>query len=220
MGRTQAVDRPDPQLEQEFDGVVAGVDEAGRGPLAGPVIAAAVILPCGLAGRLRDEGLDDSKHLSPARRQALSSAIQAAAWYSVAAASVLEIDRDNILQASLRAMQRAVMRLPVAPDYALIDGLHKPVLPCPARAVVNGDRLYPSVAAASIIAKVFRDRLMSRLAGRYPLYHWHRNRGYPTKTHNRSIRNLGITPHHRRSFAPVTVIACATPGVTKKLSGG
>lgn len=210
MRKAQVVARLDLALEQELDGMVVGVDEAGCGPLAGPVVAAAVILPCGLAEQLRDEGLDDSKRLSPARRQVLSLTIQKTAWWSVAAASVVEIDRDNILQASLRAMQRAVVRLPIVPDYALIDGLHKPALSCPARAVVRGDRLYPSIAAASIIAKVFRDRLMSLLAERYPLYHWHRNRGYPTKTHKRSLRNLGITPHHRRSFAPVAVISRAS----------
>ena len=179
---------------------VAGVDEVGRGPLCGPVTAAAVVLdphriPAGLA---------DSKTLSHARRTALAAEIAACAQVSVAHASVEEIDRLNILQASLLAMRRAVGGLQPAPDFALIDGNRLPPdLGLPALAVVKGDALVLSIAAASIVAKVARDAIMVDLAQQFPGYGWDRNAGYPTKEHLQALLDLGVTPWHRRSFRPV-----------------
>ncbi len=179
---------------------VAGVDEVGRGPLAGPVTAAAVILD---PDRI-PEGLGDSKALSAPRRAALAEDIAEVAEVSIAHASVEEIDALNILAASHLAMSRALAGLPRTPDFALIDGNRLPAdLPCPAEAVVKGDALCLSIAAASIVAKVCRDALMVGLAQQHPGYGWDRNAGYPTKDHKEALRNLGPTPHHRRSFAPV-----------------
>lgn len=183
------------------------MDEAGRGPLAGPVVAAAV---CFL--REPDETLaraiDDSKRLDPAAREQAYLALIAArregvAIFAVAAASVPEIARLNILRASLLAMRRAVARLPLNPDLALIDGTIAPELPCAVRCVPRGDGLSLSVAAASILAKVTRDRVMARLARRHPLYGWERNQGYPTAEHRAALARFGVTAHHRRGFAPV-----------------
>jgi len=179
--------------------IVAGVDEVGRGPLAGPVFAAAVIL----AGPL--EGLADSKKLSAKRRSELAVKLvhDRRICIGLGAASVSEIDQLNILQASLLAMARAVQKLRVKPDLALIDGNKAPVLPCPLQTIVGGDALVPAISAASIIAKVTRDRLMSRLDARYPGYGWQRNAGYPTAEHRAALSNLGPTRHHRTSFRPV-----------------
>lgn len=191
-------------LEQEFwaRGLihVAGVDEAGRGPLAGPVLAAAVILPPG--GFIPD--VDDSKRLSPAVRERLAEEIRrrAVAW-AIGAASAREVDRLNILRATHLAMWRAVCRLPIRPDHVIVDGLPVPLLGEAQTAVVEGDRRVHSVACASILAKVTRDRLMRRLAARYPAYGWDRNAGYGTPEHRDALARLGPTPHHRRSFAPV-----------------
>jgi len=179
---------------------VAGVDEAGRGPLAGPVAAAPVVLdPANLP-----DGLNDSKVLSAARRAALFDQIHARAEVSLAWASVEEIDRLNIREASHLAMCRAVEALSPLPDAALIDGNGLPEgLACRGVTLVKGDALSLSVAAASIIAKVARDRLMARLAADCPGYGWEVNAGYPTAAHRAALLHLGITPHHRRSFRPV-----------------
>ncbi|MCW3781393.1 ribonuclease HII [Defluviimonas salinarum] len=179
---------------------VAGVDEVGRGPLCGPVVAAAVRLD-----PLRiPPGLDDSKKLMQARREALAAEIMARADVAVAEASVEEIDRLNILQASHLAMCRAVAGLAQAPDHVLVDGNRLPRdLALSAEAVVKGDARSQSIAAASIVAKVWRDRIMVDLAQQHPGYGWERNAGYPTKDHLEALRNLGVTPHHRRSFKPV-----------------
>lgn len=180
--------------------VVAGVDEVGRGPLAGPVTAAAVILnPDDIP-----EGLNDSKKLSARRREALWQIIHARAEVSIAHASVGEIDRLNILRASHLAMERAVAGLPRVPDELLIDGNMIPQgLTLPARAIIKGDARSLSISAASIVAKICRDRVMRDLAQHYPGYGWETNAGYPSKSHREALQNLGVTPHHRRSFKPV-----------------
>ncbi len=178
----------------------AGVDEAGRGPLAGPVIAAAVILPAdhGL------EGLTDSKKLTEARREKLAAAIreQAVAW-ALGRAEVEEIDRLNILQASLLAMQRAVAALDVRPRQVLVDGNRCPDLDCPVEAIVRGDATIPAISAASILAKVARDREMCELDARYPQYQLARHKGYPTRVHLEALAEHGVSVIHRRSFGPV-----------------
>jgi ribonuclease HII len=180
--------------------IVAGVDEVGRGPLCGPVTAAAVILD---PDRI-PPGIADSKALSPTRRERLFDQIANTGQVSIAHASVEEIDTLNILQASLLAMRRAVAGLSLAPDHLLIDGNRLPaVLPCRAQAVIKGDARSLSIAAASIMAKVARDRIMVDLAQQHPGYGWERNAGYPTKEHRAALLNLGLTPHHRRSFRPV-----------------
>jgi ribonuclease HII len=194
---------PDFVLETAHGGIVAGVDEAGRGPWAGPVVAAAVILPLPVPEDLLN-GLDDSKKLSAARRAALLQALQGCAEIGIGAASVAEIDRLNILQASHLAMCRAVRALPRLPDVALIDGNRLPAaLPCPGETVVKGDARSLSIAAASIVAKVTRDRAMERLARRHPDFGWHRNAGYGTRQHQEGLAAAGVTAHHRRSFAPI-----------------
>lgn len=181
-------------------GLIAGVDEVGRGPLAGPVTAAAVILnPDNIPS-----GLADSKTLTSARREALFDEIMASADVGVAHASVQEIDDLNILRASHLAMTRAIAALPRAPNHVLIDGNLIPRgLEIPATAIVKGDAKSLSIAAASIIAKVTRDRLMVDLAQHFPAYGWAQNAGYPTKAHLLALQNLGVTPWHRRSFKPV-----------------
>lgn len=194
--------KPDFALETGLGGVVAGVDEVGRGPLAGPVLACAVVFAGGVPEGLA-RVIDDSKRLSPARREALASRIGASAAFALGAASVTEIAALNILGAALLAMRRSVLRLPVAPDFALIDGPHLPDLPCPGRAVVGGDGRSLSIAAASILAKVARDRLMRRLAARCPGFGWERNAGYGTAEHLAALTALGATRHHRAGFAPV-----------------
>ncbi len=186
-------------LERARRGPVAGIDEAGRGPWAGPVVAAAVVLDAGSV----PVGVTDSKRLSRARREALFAALRASARIGVGAASVAEIDRLNILEATLIAMRRAVDDLGVPPAHALVDGNRAPELSCPATAVVGGDARSLSIAAASIVAKVTRDRIMARLARRYPGFGWERNAGYGTPEHRAALARLGVTPHHRRSFAPI-----------------
>ena len=179
---------------------LAGVDEVGRGPLAGPVVAAAVILDPGSP----IDGLKDSKKLGVARREALDEAIRvrAVAW-ALGVCSPLEIDRLNILQASLLAMQRAVEALAVRPELALVDGNRCPRLVMPAHPVIRGDSLVPAISAASIIAKVYRDRLMAELDGDHPGYGLAAHKGYPTPVHLAALERLGPSPCHRASFAPV-----------------
>jgi len=179
--------------------LVAGVDEAGRGCLAGPVFAAAVILHPGQ----QFAGLDDSKKLSAAARERLFGRIvvEACAW-AIASASVAEIDRLNILHASMLAMHRAVRALQPAAEHCLIDGNRLPTLPCPGEAVIGGDGLHASIMAASVLAKVARDRELVNLHGRYPGYGLARHKGYGTRDHVSALQTLGPSPIHRRSFAP------------------
>jgi ribonuclease HII len=184
---------------------IAGVDEVGRGPLAGPVTAAAVRLDPGDI----PEGLADSKRLSPARRAALAIELHRRAQVSVAHATVAEIESLNILAASHLAMRRALAGLAPPADFALIDGNRLPEgLPCPAEALVRGDARCLSVAAASIVAKVARDALMRKLAAEHPGFGWEQNAGYPTRAHLDALYRLGPTPHHRRSFAPLRNMLC------------
>jgi ribonuclease HII len=198
---------PDYAIERSYGGLIAGSDEAGRGPLAGPVVAAAVIL---IPDRLPADlvaAIDDSKRLKPPVREIVATRLLDCArrgdgvFAGIAASSAAEIDRINILQASLSAMCRAVRRLPQTPDLVLIDGSIVPRdLPCRGEAVIGGDALSLSIAAASILAKVTRDRIMTYLASRYPHYGWERNVGYPTTEHRAQIALMGITRHHRMSF--------------------
>ena len=185
------------QAQEQGFNVVCGVDEAGRGPLAGPVCAAAVILPDGLV----IDGLDDSKKLTEKKRDMLYDVIcEEAIAYGIAFASVEEIEEMNILQATFLAMKRAVESLSVKPDIALVDGNQKPSLDIQARTLVKGDAKSPSIAAASILAKVTRDRLMTEIAEQYPQYEFPKHKGYGTKLHYEKIMEHGISPVHRRSF--------------------
>jgi ribonuclease HII len=178
---------------------VAGCDEAGRGPLAGPVVAAAVVLDPDRIPR----GLNDSKKLDAGEREALYLKICATAQVSIAFGSTARIDRDNILRASLWALARAVRTLPYSPKLVYVDGNMKIDCGCDCEAVVSGDALVTSIAAASIVAKVTRDRLMMRLGIAHPGYGFERHMGYSVPEHFRALQKLGPTPHHRRSFAPV-----------------
>ncbi len=180
---------------------VCGIDEAGRGPLAGPVVAAAVVLPMGY----ELPGLNDSKKLTAKRREKLYEELMAddSVLKCIATASVEEIDELNILRATHLAMARAAQGLPKAADFCLIDGLAVPGFPLPSANLVKGDARSLSIAAASVLAKVTRDRYMVQLAQEYPQYGFDRHAGYGTKAHMQAIHDYGITPHHRRSFAPV-----------------
>jgi ribonuclease HII len=192
---------PDFSFEADGPHPVCGIDEAGRGPWAGPVYAAAVILdPAAIPG-----GLDDSKRLTPERREELCEIIHlSAVAVGIGRASVEEISTINILQASFLAMRRAVAALARRPALALVDGhLLPPGLPCRGRAVIGGDGLALSIAAASIVAKVARDRTMVALSQQFPGYGWETNMGYGTKSHADALSRLGLTPHHRRSFEPI-----------------
>jgi len=186
-----------------FEGIaghlVAGVDEVGRGPLAGDVVAAAVIL-----AESHPDGVTDSKMLTPERREVLAERIrdEAVSW-ALGRATVAEIDELNILQASLLAMRRAVEALPIQPSLVLVDGNRLPKWPYEARAIVKGDLTEPSIGAASILAKVQRDAEMLALHERYPAYGFDRHKGYPTKAHLAALETAGISPVHRRSFGPV-----------------
>jgi ribonuclease HII len=199
---------PDYSIESQHHGRVAGIDEAGRGPLAGPVVAAAVVFTAGVPDWLAAQ-LDDSKLLTAEQRESAYTALMSfgTAEIAIGAASVRDIERLNILHASLLAMGRAVLRLPVPPDIALVDGNRPPPLACPVRCVVGGDALCLSIAAASIVAKVVRDRTMARLACRFPGYGWERNAGYPTHDHRAALKQLGPTPHHRAAFGTVRLLA-------------
>ncbi len=184
-----------------------GIDEVGRGPLAGPVLAAAVHLPRAIPG------MADSKTLKPARREELALLIREQACWALGAASVAEIDRLNILAASHLAMRRAMRRLlgllPAAPDEVLVDGHLDPGLGCRTRCIVGGDATVAEIGAASILAKVARDRLLARLGRRHPAYGFERHAGYPTLAHRTALALVGASPHHRRSFAPVRQVLAA-----------
>lgn len=196
---------PDFSFEVEGPAPVCGIDEVGRGPWAGPVVAAAVILdPAAIP-----EGLDDSKRLTALRREALLGELEGCALIGIGQATVAEITAMNILQASFLAMRRAVAALPRRPALALVDGnMLPPGLPCRTRAIVGGDGLAVSIAAASVVAKVTRDRMMVALAQQFPGYGWATNMGYGTREHAAGLSRLGVTPHHRRSFEPVHKILC------------
>jgi ribonuclease HII len=186
---------------------LAGVDEVGRGPLAGPVVAAAVILPQGCW----IDGVVDSKQLTASKREELIGRITGSCVaFGIGAASAREIDRINIRNATALAMRRAIERLPVPADHLLVDGLPVPGL-APHTAIVQGDACVHCIAAASILAKVTRDRLMERLARRYPGFGWERNKGYGTAEHLAGLARLGPTPHHRMSFAPVQLSSDRLP---------
>jgi ribonuclease HII len=189
---------------RETGGPIAGVDEVGRGPWAGPVLAAAVIFAHGAPPPDLARRIDDSKALSARTRRQLAPEILRCAIVGLGEASVEEIDRLNILKATHLAMSRAVAALSLPPALALVDGNRAPLLSCPARTVVGGDRCCLSIAAASILAKVRRDALMAELAERYPGYGWERNAGYGTPEHRQALARLGITPEHRRSFRPIS----------------
>lgn len=211
--------------ERACDGghhVVAGIDEAGRGPWAGPVVAAAVVFD---RDRLPDDiasEIDDSKKLNETARLKLMHAFAPYAHVGIGLAEVMEIDTYNILQATFLAMTRAVGELPEVPSLALVDGNKVPALPCDAEAVIKGDTLSLSIAAASIVAKVTRDGIMQDLAERFPGYGWERNAGYGTKDHRAALEALGVTPVHRRSYRPVVNIltqnAAATQHIETSLS--
>jgi ribonuclease HII len=195
---------PNYDAERGFKGLVCGIDEAGRGPLAGPVVAAAVILREGNI----PPGLNDSKRLSPAAREHLLNAIMDGAqkgdlWLGIGIAEPEEIERINILGASLSAMERAFHALPQSPTAALIDGNRAPNLPCETVTIIKGDSKSLSIAAASIVAKVTRDRLMVEADSRYPGYGFPRHKGYPTAAHRLALQKLGPCPIHRYSYAPV-----------------
>lgn len=195
------------------ESIVAGVDEVGRGPLAGPVVAAAVVLPRVLPATLAG-AIGDSKAMSAATREVVDAALRACPGieFGLGAASVAEIAGRNILGATLLAMRRAVARLPRRPALVLVDGNRAPRLDCTVRCIIGGDATEPAIGAASILAKVLRDRLMARLALRYPGYGWERNAGYPTPPHRAALERLGPTPHHRASFGPVArLLAGADP---------
>jgi len=191
------------RLLKTMTGPICGVDEAGRGPLAGPVVAAAVILD----RRRVPKGLNDSKQLSEQTRENLFPQIlEMAVAVGVGEASVGEIDLVNIRQATHLAMARAVRALTVPAAFALVDGNDPPALPCRCDTLVDGDARSLSIAAASIIAKVTRDRMMVKLHGEHPGYKWRSNKGYGTPEHYEGLRAYGVTPHHRRSFAPIQII--------------
>ncbi|MEQ8347124.1 MAG: ribonuclease HII [Sneathiellaceae bacterium] len=209
----------DIDFTQPQDGI-CGVDEVGRGPLAGPVLAAAVLPD----PRRPIAGLADSKVLTAERREALAREIHANWFAALGAASLAEIEQRNILHASMLAMRRAVDRLPRRPRHVLVDGNRLPVgLPCPATAIVQGDACAPAISAAAIVAKVARDHLMRRLGARYPGYGWERNAGYGTRQHCDALAALGVTPHHRRGFAPVAtrlLVVAALPSGTDAVGAG
>ena len=180
--------------------IIAGVDEAGRGPLAGPVVAAAVILP----DNHNIIGLDDSKKLSARKRAQLETEIMEQCNYAIGWSDPEEIDRVNILQATMLSMKRAVEALPQKPDHILVDGNRLPIWEYSAEFIIGGDAICDSISAASIIAKEYRDRLMIEADRQYPGYGWASNKGYGSKQHRDALQRLGVTPLHRKSFAPIS----------------
>jgi ribonuclease HII len=209
MRRWSGIER---SLREEFGPLLAGVDEVGRGPLAGPVVACAVIMPPD-ARAIR--GVDDSKQLTRQERERLAGLIRSrAVAVSLGAASRREIDRLNIYQATVLAMRRALTRLTVSPNHVLIDGIPMRTLGIPHRAVVAGDARCYSVACASIVAKVTRDRLMRALGSRHPEYHWSHNVGYATAAHLAGIQEHGVSPHHRRRWWRVAQLTLALEDAT------
>jgi len=192
---------PDFTLENKLSGVIAGVDEVGRGPLAGPVMSAAVVFT---DRNIIIEGINDSKKLTAKNRQVLYEKITSVAKFGIGVASVEEINSYNILQATKLSMQRALIDLGLELDYVLVDGNQPPKVKWQVKSIVNGDSLSISIAAASIIAKVTRDKLMQELHDQYPEYNWYKNKGYGTKEHIDAINLHGITEHHRKNFAPIS----------------
>lgn len=206
----KAADRPDFSFEDAFirtagaTAQVCGIDEVGRGPLAGPVVAAAVVLARDTRHAKLWEVINDSKKLTATRRADLYARIHDAGQVSIALCSVEDIDSINILHASLKAMQKAYAGLPQPAACALIDGNKAPKMPCHTQTIVKGDARSLSIAAASIVAKHYRDELMKKLDAEFPAYGWARNAGYGTAAHLKALEIHGITPHHRRSFAPIS----------------
>jgi ribonuclease HII len=205
---------PDFKLEAQHSGNVIGIDEVGRGPWAGPVIAAAVMLDPLLVPASLLQQINDSKKLTKAKRERISFELKAyqnkGCHFAIGQASVEEIDALNIRQATFLAMQRAVENLPFTPDVALVDGNACPKFSFKAISVIKGDSVSASIAAASIIAKVFRDLLMADLADHHIHYGWERNSGYGTREHQEALSLHGLTPHHRKSFAPIRQLLAAT----------
>jgi len=201
--------RPNFDLEQKISGIVCGIDEVGRGPLAGPVTASAVILPFDTPTVILKD-INDSKKVSAKRRAELYDALHDYAEIGIGQASVDEIDEINILQATFLAMQRAVAALGGSPVLALVDGNRAPKLDIATQTVIKGDQKSLSIAAASIIAKHHRDCLMTELAQEYPHYAWESNAGYGTRAHMEGLRAYGVTPHHRKSFRPISELIDAS----------
>ncbi len=195
---------PDFDIESAHRGIIAGIDEAGRGPWAGPVVAAAVVLdPQNIP-----DGLRDSKTIAEKKRDAIASAIRATSRVGVGVASVEEIDSLNILQATFLAMARAEAALPVQPTVCLVDGSMKPKLKARVQTIIKGDAKSLSIAAASIIAKTVRDQMMRDLAREFPFFAWEKNKGYGALAHREGLERHGVTPHHRKSFAPIHNMLC------------
>ena len=191
--------KPSYKFDQAYETPIIGVDEVGRGPLAGPVISAAIILN----KEKIPEGINDSKKLSKKKREVINEELISQHSFAIGIASVEEIDKINILQASLLAMKRAVLNLNIKPQTILVDGNKLPDLEFNMYPIIKGDSKSISIAAASIIAKVYRDKLMQDLSLQYPGYYWEKNSGYGTKQHLLALDNLGVTPIHRKSFAPI-----------------
>lgn len=210
MKSLQKPSRPDFTLEQQYDGLVCGIDEVGRGPLAGPVMAACVIIPPEIANDNLLLSINDSKKLSLKKRESLFHFIQENCYHGLGTASVEEIDQLNIHHATLLAMQRAYETMThntqTESCAALVDGKFVPDLPIARQAVTKGDSISLSIAAASIVAKVTRDEMMANLHENFPAYGWERNAGYGTAEHLAALKEHGATPHHRRSFAPVMAV--------------